>query len=309
MKIGFFGTPDIAAYCLDKLKDHFEIVFAVTKEDKPYGRNLKLRPCPAKEIAIANNIRVYHPASLKDPAFIDEIENLNADAFVIVAYGRIIPAEIYNIPRFKTINLHPSLLPKYRGAAPVEWAIINGEKESGITIQTINDKMDEGDIILQEKIPITWDMNSGELYNIVLPLGAEFLIRALRLLESGKAEFHRQNHAEAVYCKKIVRETAHISWQGSSLDIHNLVRGLNPKVGAWSSFRGSNLIIWKTSPYNENSLKDPEPGCLYVHKKKLFAGTGDGFLEIEKLQPETKKIMDGISFINGYRPGSGDRFE
>jgi len=142
-----------------------------------------------------------------------------------------------------------------------------------------------------------------------LPLGAELLVRAILLLESGQAKLIRQNGADASYCGKIVRETAHISWQGPSTDIHNLVRGLNPKVGAWSSFRGLNLKIWKTSLYNGNSLKNPEPGRLYIHKKNLFAGAGDGFLEIDRLQPETKKNMDGISFINGYRPGEDDRFE
>ena len=310
IKIGFFGTPDIASYSLEKLCEKFEIAFLVSPEDKECGRNRGVQSCAAKETACCMDIPVLQPASLKDPEFLKAIESFNADIFVVVAYGKLIPESVFNAPRLGTINLHPSLLPKYRGAAPVQWALINGEKMSGITVQMINKELDAGDIVLQESFPLDSNVTAGELYEKILPMGADLLIRTVELLASGKAEKIKQNHDEATYCGKIDRLTACIDWQNDAWSIHNLVRGLNPKPAAWTTFRGKNIKIWKTALFNEETDYVPGPGELFrFQKKRLLAGTGKGILEILEIQPENRKIMDGAAFINGQRIERTDSFE
>lgn len=309
MKIGFFGTPDIAGYCFNRLKEEFEIVFLVAGDDKPAGRNLNMQCCPAKTIALEHSIPVFHPVKLTDQAFISDLRNADADLYVVVAYGRYIPAEVYTLPRLGTINLHPSLLPKYRGAAPIQWALINGEDETGITVQMINERLDAGDILLQKTISLSTDTTAGELYETVLPLGAEMLAEAVGLLQSGKAAPRMQNEDEATYCGKIDKELPRIKWENSARDIHNLVRGLNPRPGAWTEFRSMTLKIWKTRCFTEAN-PEAEPGRLMVlQKKRLLVGTGNGLLEILGLQPERKRTMDSLSFINGYRLNANEGFK
>lgn len=310
IKIGFFGTPDIASYTLEKLCEKFEIAFLVAPEDRECGRNRVIQCCAAKETACCMNIPVLQPVSLKDPEFQKAIEAFNADIFVVVAYGKLIPERVFSLPKLGTINLHPSLLPAYRGAAPVQWAIINGETISGITVQMINEELDAGDIVIQEKINISKDATSGDLYEEILPLGADLLIKAIELLASGKAKKIEQNHDKATYCGKINREIARINWSSDAETIHNLVRGLNPKPAAWTIFKDQNIKLWKTALFNEDLEYLPEPGEIFrFRKKRLLAGTGKGILEILEIQPENRKIMDGTEFINGYRIGMGEKFE
>jgi methionyl-tRNA formyltransferase len=301
MKIGFFGTPEIALACLEYLADRHEICFAVTSADKPQGRSKKDLPSQVKIAALARNIPVLQPESLKDPVFADSLASFGADIFVVVAYGRIIPRCIFEIPRLKTINLHPSLLPKYRGAAPVESAILAGEKFSGITVQYINEKLDAGDILLQENIQLSESMTSGDLFRIVVPRGAEMLDIVVKGLEAGKIQPIPQRESDATYCHKFSREEAKIDWSLSRERIHNLVRAYNPKPVAWSLFRGSFVRIFRTAVSRE-ILPSLLPGELSVfQKRRLFAGTGSEPIEILEIQPEGKKWMDGSSFINGYR--------
>jgi methionyl-tRNA formyltransferase len=219
---------------------------------------------------------------------------------VVVAYGRIIPRSIFEIPGLKTINLHPSLLPKYRGAAPVESAILSGESISGITVQYINERLDAGDILLQENIEITPNMTAGDLFDSVLPLGAEMLDRAITGLAAGTIHPIPQNENDATYCRKFSREEAQIDWSFPREKIHNLVRAYNPKPVAWSVFRGSSIKIHKTSIPTE-SLPSLRSGEFAVFQKRLLAGTGTDPIEILEIQPEGKKIMNGSSFSNGYR--------
>lgn len=309
MKIGFFGTPEISCSCLDEMLKQHEVLFVVTAEDKPCGRNRKMRFCPTKDLALCRKIDVLQPCDLSDPEFIEVLKSYNADIFVVVAYGLIIPEEVFTIPPLKSINLHPSLLPKYRGAAPIQWVLINGEKETGVTVQMISRRMDAGDIILQERIPIDDDMNSEDLYKRVIEMSGDLLKRAITLLAEGSRAPVKQDESEASYCGKIGRETAHIDWSMSSEDIRNLVRGLNPKPAAWTTFRGKNMKIWTTSLLNEETGLELKPGQLAKFmKKKLLAGTGNGVLEITGIQPENKKLMDGLSFINGYRIGESEEF-
>jgi len=310
MKVGFFGTPGIASHCLEYLCEKHDILFAVTSEDKPFGRNRALRCCEAKETAGRLGIDVIQPASLKDPEFLERIRAHDADIYVVVAFGKIIPREVFDYPPLKTINLHPSLLPKYRGAAPVEWALIDGERETGVTVQMINERLDAGDIVLQKRIAVESDMTAGDMYDIIKPAGAEMVHAAIEILGSGRAEPVAQDEGLATFCGKIDRDTAHIDWVRPSREIHNRVRGLNPKPVAWTTFRGRILKIYRTALLEENNIPDIIPGTIMIHqKKRLVVGTADGFLEVLSLQPETKKVMDALGFINGSRLEPGDVFE
>ncbi len=309
MRIGFFGTPQLSSDCLEKLLNEHEIVFIVTAEDKPRGRNKRVTSSAAKKFAIHRGIDIFQPCSLSDPEFIKKIKKYNADIFVVVAYGKIIPDVVYELPPLKTINLHPSLLPQYRGAAPVQWALINGESKTGITVQVINSELDAGDIVVQKELHIDKDLTAGELFDIVTNESGDLLNEAISSLARGYAELTPQDHNRATYCGKITRDTAHINWEKDADSIHNLVRGLNPKPAAWTTFRNNNLKLWNTSPFNEDIDLQLKPGALYKYKKKrLIAGTGKGLLEILRLQPENKKIMDSLSFINGYRLAENDFF-
>ena len=319
MKIGFFGTPDIAAYCLEKLVDRFEISFVITGEDKAVGRHQHVSIGPVKTLALAKEIPVYQPSRLRDQSLVEQLRNHDADLFVVVAYGKLIPGEIFNLPRLKTINLHPSLLPLYRGAAPVEWSLIRGESVTGITVQMINERLDAGDIVLQKNIPLEPDTTAGELYETVLPLGSSMVIEAIDLLSSGKACPISQDDSKATFCGKIDRDTAHIDWNRPAEEIHNLVRGLNPKPVAWTTLRDRNMKIHRTrliapgevtlAPEPMRLLSAVEAGQIaVVGKKRLFTGTSSGPLEILEIQPETKKIMDAAAFINGFRLVPDERF-
>ena len=309
MRVGFFGTPNIASHMLKRLCMEHDVLFLVAPEDKRSGRNLQFTNCSSKEIAESENIPVLQPKSLKSQEFVEELKKFNAEIFIVVAYGKLIPKTVFAMPRYGTINLHPSLLPKYRGAAPVEWAIINGERETGVTVQLINEELDAGDIIIQEKIPLNNSITAGELYEIVSSVGEELLVKSVEILLEGKDKPIAQDHSEATYCAKIERETALIDWNKSSTEIHNLIRGLNPKTAAWTNFRNMNIKIWRAAELNKNDIR-LKPGEILKHnKKQLIAGTGDGILEILEVQPENKKRMDGLSFINGYRLIENEMFQ
>jgi len=308
MKIGFFGTPVLALECLKELNKRHDVLFAVTQEDKPAGRRQRVMFPPVKEFSLESSIPVYQPAKLRDGDFISELKKYEADIYVVVAYGKLIPSEVYNLPPLKTINLHPSLLPKYRGAAPVQWAIINGEKETGITVQLINDRLDAGDIVVQEKISIAENTTADDLNRIVAETGPLILDRAIGILSSGRSGLTVQDEDGATHCGKIDRETARIDWRLPAKRIHDLVRGLNPKPGAWTLFREKVVKIWMTRLPVDLEL-DLGPGMTSrVDKKRLITGTGDGIIEILELQPETKSAMDSLSFINGYRIFPGEMF-
>ncbi len=309
MKIGFFGTPEISGRCLDELLEEHEVLFVVTAEDKPCGRNRKIKFCPVKDLALCREIDVLQPCDLSDPDFIEVLKSYHADIFVVVAYGLMIPEEVFTLPPLKSINLHPSLLPRYRGAAPVQWALINGEKETGVTVQMISGRMDAGDIVVRERIPIDEAWTAEDLYNHVIGISGALLNRAIVSLAEGSVVPVKQDESEASYCEKIGRETAHIDWSLGSEDIRNLVRGLNPKPVAWTTFRGKNMKIWTVSLLKEETALELKPGQLgKFMKKRLAAGTGSGLLEITGIQPENKKLMDGLSFLNGYRIGESEEF-
>ena len=309
MKIGFFGTPDIASYCLDYLLKKYDIAFVITTPDKPKGRSKDPVPSPVKEKAAALGIPCFQPLNLNDTAIIQTLKNFHCDIFVVVAYGKLIPGDVFLLPPLGTINLHPSLLPKYRGAAPVQWALYNGENEIGITVQLINEQLDAGDIVMQKTIPVDLHDTSADVYERIKPIGAEMLAESVDCLFKGTIAPKPQDHALATYCGKITTETAHINWELSSVQIHNMVRAFNPKPIAWTMFREKLIKIWKTDlPDNSSEKMIGQPGTLVHTSKRLFVCTSSGMIEVLLLQPETKKPMDAIAFLNGYRLQDGERF-
>ena len=287
IKIGFFGTPGIAAYNLQKLAERYDLAFVVSGDDKPAGRHLKTQCCPAKNFALEKNFKVLHPVRLRDEPFLDELRKANADIFVVVAYGRSSPrcSPCHALKRYAIVA---SAEAAWR--PPIEWALISSERESGVTVQLINEELDAGDIILQERIAISESMTAGEMYDAVLPIGARLLTNAIEQLHGGSARPIQQNGVEATYCGKLDRDTARIRWDNEPFQIHNLVRGLNPRPGAWCVFRGKQVKIWKTAPFAGEISTAPGPGCLLpFQKKRLIAGTGGGPLEILAVQPETRR--------------------
>lgn len=309
MKIGFFGTPDIAAFCLESLSEKYSIDFVVTGEDKEVGRNRKLKYNPVKSKAIDLGIEIFQPTSLKEESFLKQMGDRNVDIFVVVAYGKFIPKELFELPKYKTINLHPSKLPKYRGAAPIQTALMDGVEKTGITVQLINEKMDAGDIVLQKDIDLNSEMSSSDLYDLVLPEGAALLNKVIDLFEKNEVNLIKQNESDVTFCGKIDRNTAQIDWGFSAIKIHNLVRGLNPKPVAWTTFRNNNVKIWQTTIPNDLEEIVLKCGEIGIYKKKrLVVGTGEGIVEILEIQPQAKKVMDAVSFINGSRLVKGDHF-
>lgn len=291
------GTPQFAVPSLDILiKNGHEILSVVTVPDKPKGRGQKLGISEVKEYALDKNLNILQPVKLKDEDFINEIKNLNPDLIIVVAF-RILPPVIFNIPKFGSFNLHGSLLPKYRGAAPINWAIINGDKETGATTFFLKEKVDTGNIILQEKIEIGENDTFGEVYEKLSGIGAKLVLETVREIEKGEIKIQEQKDEHSSPAPKIFKEDCRINWSKSSEEIHNFVRGLSPHPAAFTMLDGKMLKIYLTNKTEIKSLSDS--GVLLKEEKKLFVNTNDNMLEILELQLEGKKRMKAIDFLNG----------
>jgi methionyl-tRNA formyltransferase len=303
MKIVFMGTPDFARRPLGYLykNTRHEIVAVVTGPDKKAGRGRKVTPTPVKKEADEFAIPVLTPASLKDEAFIERIRAYNADLFVVVAF-RILPEKLFSIPKFGSINLHGSLLPKYRGAAPINWALINGEKETGLTTFFLKKKVDTGNIIYQEKIDIGDEENFDELYERMSNLAGPVIDKTLDLIESGKANPISQDSSLAIPAPKISPFDCMIDWGFPSANVVNFIRGLSTKPGAFTFFRNKNLKIFKAKNADIDMTEKIRPGQIINDKKRLLVAVANGAVEILDLLPEGKKRMTGEQFINGYHP-------
>ncbi len=297
MKIVFMGSAKFAIPSLEKLlNSNHEIVFAVTAPDKERGRGRKVTFTPLKEYAIEKGLEVFTPINLNDEEFIQRLKNANADLFVVVAF-RILPKEVLQIPQKGSINLHASLLPKYRGAAPIHWALINGEKETGVTTFFLDEKIDTGNIILQEKIKIEEDDNLGSLYEKLMILGANVLLMTIDKIENGFYELTKQDNSLATPAPKITKELCKIDLNKSSQEIHNLVRGLSPHPAAVLEYKGKSYKIIKTRLTNFNSQNSE---IIVTTKKEIFLKSKDGYLEILEIQPEGRKKMTAEEFLRGY---------
>lgn len=296
MNIVFMGTPEFAVPSLEKiLQSRHKILAVVTGLDKERGRGQKLSFTPVKETALKNNLPVLQPDKLKDEAFIEELKNINADLFVIVAF-RILPKEIFNMPKFGSFNLHTSLLPKYRGAAPMQWALIKGEHETGVTTFKLDEKVDTGNIYLQEKIKLSDEDTLGTLHDRLAELGAEAVVKTIDMIESGNYTLLPQDNSLATPAPKITKETGLINWNNSAEEIKNLIRGLSPFPGAYFHHNGKLIKIYKAKV----SGKNLKAGEFYQTKEELLIGCGKDSLSIMELQQEGKKRMKIDEFLRGY---------
>jgi len=298
MNIIFFGTPDFAVPSLKILHESGHNVLAVvTAPDKERGRGRQVSFTPVKSFAVENGIEVLQPESLKDSVFIDQLRSYNADVFIIVAF-RILPAEVFTLPKSGSFNLHGSLLPKYRGAAPIQWALFNGDKETGVTTFFLKEKVDTGNIIASKFLLINEEDDFGTLHDKMSALGAELVFETTNLIDSGEVKTIEQNDSLASPAPKIKKEMCRIDWQISASEIHNKVRGLSPFPGAYFEHKEKSYKIYKTKLSSQISLKVSE---IKVDAEKLYFGTGNGTIEILEIQPEGRKRMTSAEFLRGYK--------
>ena len=313
LNILFMGTPDFARESLEAVVNSgYNVIGVVTNPDKPKGRGMKMIPSPVKEFALENNIPVYQPLTVKNNTeFIEEIKFLNPDVICVVAYGKILPQEILDIPRFGAINVHGSLLPKYRGAAPIQWSVINGDKQTGITTMYMGNGMDTGDMILKETVDIGEDETTGELWERLSKIGGELLVETLKLIEEGKAPREKQGD-DFTLAPMLDKEIAQIKWEEkTAADIKNLVRGLNPIMGAYSFINEKKLKLWKVNiiDFNEFAAKynmnteNVELGKVILanDKQGLFLKAKDAVIEVIEMQAEGAKKMNAKDFLRGNK--------
>ncbi|TDT68618.1 methionyl-tRNA formyltransferase [Hypnocyclicus thermotrophus] len=300
MRILFMGTPEFAVPSLEILNKYHEIIGVFTKIDKPNQRGKKIKFNPVKQYAIDNNLDIYQVKSVKSKEVIEKIKELNPDLIVVVAYGKILPNELIEIPKYGTINVHSSLLPKYRGAAPIHYAIINGEKETGVTIMDIAEELDAGDIILQAKTEISDDDNLKSVHDRLAEIGAKTLLKAIKLIEEGKVIRKSQNHEEATFVKPILKEETKINWNKSKREIFNFVRGLDPFPGAFFTFNNKIFKLYRVEEYDK-TYEDAEIGEIVEFDKKRgpIVKVKDGSIILTKVKPENKKTISGRDIING----------
>jgi len=304
------GTPDFAVPSLKALIDNgYEVIGAVTQTDRPKGRGHKLQAPPVKEYAIAHNIPVYQPLKLsKEPETIQEFAAIKPDLIVTCAFGQILPQSLLDIPQYGTINVHASLLPKYRGAAPIQWAIINGDKKTGITTMFTELGLDTGDILMQEEIEIPIDMTAGQLHDILSELGAKTLIKTIKALENGTLTRTKQDESKATYAQKIDKQTGLIDWSQPTLAVHNRIRGTNPWPGAYSIMCGKRIKICCSKiadipDYLYEKINNPEivPGTiLELLSCDMWVKTGDGALLVREIQAESCKRMTPQQYACGH---------
>jgi len=301
LKIVFMGTPEFAVVSLQKLLDHqIPVVGVVTGPDKPSGRGLQVQPTPVKKLALHAGLPILQPDKLREPQFTQSLREWQADLFLVVAF-RILPPEVFMLPPLGTINVHAALLPKYRGAAPIQWAIINGERETGVTTFFIDAKMDTGEMILQRQTAIGDFETAGELHDRMAVLGADLLVETLGQVASGKLQT-RQQMGEASLAPKITKEMAAIAWKKSSREIFNLVRGMNPAPGAFTHWQGHQLKIFRAHVVDAAAAASEAGSVVNVNAKEgeFFIQTGRGHLAIDELQIEGKRRMSAAEFLRGH---------
>lgn len=313
MNIVFFGTSEFAIPALrELLNSTHKILALVTQPDRKKGRNLKLSSPATKVLALAKGVPVYQPDNVSIVESISYLKGLNADIFVVIAFGQILKSEVLSIPKFYAINLHGSLLPKYRGAAPTNWAVINGDKSTGITIIRMNERMDEGDIILKREVNIDGDDTNITLSEKLSELGAKALLEVINSIESGKKlNIVKQDDSQASLAPKLKKEDGLIDWSEEAVRIFNKVRGLLPWPGAYTHYNGRILKILHAELVDDPILgKMAQPGEVVdiVKDKGIIVHTGSGHLAIRYLQLEGKKILDADSFVRGHRIEKGYKF-
>lgn len=305
MKVVFMGTPDFSVGALEALIEAgHEIVMVVTQEDKPRGRGKEISFTPVKEVALKHGINVFQPHKIKDTDAVEELRKVEADVFVVVAYGQILSKEILDMPKYGCVNVHASLLPKYRGAAPIQWAVIDGERVTGVTTMKMDVGLDTGDIIDVLTYELAEDETGGSLFDKLMVLGGELIVKTLKNLEDGTATFTKQDDEKSTYAKMLTKQLGNIDFNMPAVEIERLIRGLNPWPSAYTSLAGKTLKIWKAKVVEKNY--DGEPGQLVeVAKDEMIVKTGDLALSIIELQLEGKKRMYIEDFLRGAKVETG----
>jgi methionyl-tRNA formyltransferase len=313
LKIIFTGTADFGAPVLERLAGNKENkVMVITQPDRPQGRGRKILPTPIKKVALDQGLEVFQPENINDEESIKRMKEFNPDIILVVAYGQILSNRILNIPRMGCVNIHGSLLPKYRGAAPINRAVINGEKETGITFMFMDEKIDAGDIIFQEKIDISPDETCGELYYRLSVLSAETFSKLLEKIKNGKIERISQDIKEVTFARKMNKEEGKIDWSDKGEKIYNLMRGTTPYPGAFTYYQGKKLKItgarFLDDYQDETDAISPKPGSVVkIEKNSIFISTGDkGIIRILKLIPAGSRELTAEQFVNGYKIEVGD---
>lgn len=302
------GTPDFAVGTLEKIIEAgHEVVLVVTQPDKPKGRGNTMQFPPVKECALSHNIEVFQPRKIREAENVEYLKRYEPDMIVVAAFGQILPKDILDMPKFACINVHASLLPKYRGAAPIQWSILNGDEFTGVTIMRMDVGMDTGDMIAKRQIRIAEDETGGSLFDKLAVLGAELCVETMERIERGEVEYIPQNHDEATHVSMISKEQGIIRWNRSAREIERQIRGLNPWPSAYTYLDGKTFKIWKASVTGENTPE--EPGCVIrVTKDAMEVATGEGVLSLQEVQLEGKKRMEIDAFLRGYKVEEGTFF-
>ena len=306
MKVIFMGTPDFSVGTLEALIEAgHEVALVVTQPDKPKGRGGKMQYTPVKEVAVAHNIPVYQPKRIREPECIEELRKYNADIMVVIAFGQILPKEILEMTPYGCVNVHASLLPSYRGAAPIQWAVINGEKVSGVTTMQMNEGLDTGDMLLKVEIPLDEKETGGSLHDKLAEAGARLCVETLDALKAGTVTPEKQGDSPTAYAKMLDKHMGKIDWKMSAKEIERMIRGLNPWPSAYTRWNENDkgMKIWEAEVAEGQT--DKAAGTVEVAKDGFFVQTGDGLLKITALQIPGKKRMDAAAFLRGYQMETG----
>lgn len=306
MKIIFMGTPDFAAASLEALIDSkHEIMAVVTQPDKPKGRKGELTPPPVKTIAVEKGIKVYQPLRVREPEFVEILREYNPDVIIVVAFGQIIPENILELPKYGCVNIHGSLLPKYRGAAPIQWAVLDGEKETGVTTMLMDKGIDTGDILLKRVIELAEDETAGSLFDKLMALGAETILETLEGLENGSITPEKQGESPTDYAKMLTKAMGLIDFTRTAAELDCFVRGMNPWPSAYTILDGKTLKIWRARPVQGSGKAG---SILSVGKDSFVVCCGENALEILEVQLEGKKRMSAGDFLKGTHVEAGKEF-
>lgn len=315
MKLIFMGTPDFSVGVLEALlAANHEISLVVTQPDQPKGRGKAVQAPPVKEAALSHGLKVYQPRRVREPECVQYLKEFAPDVIVVVAFGQILPKELLELPRYCCVNVHASLLPKYRGAAPIQWAVINGESVSGVTTMRMDEGVDTGDMILKEEIALDEKETGGSLFERLSTVGAALCVRTLAALEEGTAVFTPQDSSQATYTKMIKKQLGVIDFSKSAAEIERLIRGLNPWPSAYTKYKGKTLKIWGASVVSEKEASALQGGgqkavpgqIVQTAGGRLYVQTGCGLLSIEEVQLEGKKRMDIAAFLRGNPIAEGE---
>ncbi len=298
MRVCFMGTPDFAASVLERVAEEHEIVLVVTQPDRVNGRGGKVTVSDVKAWAIEHDVPVFQPEKIRKPEAIEELKKYDFDIAVVAAFGQILPPAVLDMPKYGCVNVHASLLPRYRGAAPIQWAVINGDKETGVTTMQMGPGLDDGDILLQETVPISPDETGGSLFDKLAVTGGKLILKTLSGIEAGTIKPRKQDETAATHVGMIRKDMGDLDFTRSAAELERLVRGLNPWPSAYTFLDGKMLKIWKAEVCKKNN--DAAPGTCVREENDLYVATGEGFLKFLEVQIEGKKRMAVSDFLRGH---------